>query len=247
LDDEVTVMQVFKRHHNTLARVFVVGGLLAIVGLAVGGSAITRSPWWTKVGEPPDQPVPFSHKHHYEELGIDCRYCHWSVTQSAHAGVPSSEVCMTCHSQIWTNSPLLEPVRDSYNNNKPLVWNKVNNLPEFVYFDHSAHVNKGISCASCHGGIEKMHLTHKSQHFSMQWCLDCHRNPEKHIRPKEEVFNMYYKTPRNEEEMKAMLDRYNIPYDPNNIPRDQLELGKLLVKHYNIHKEQLSDCSICHR
>lgn len=239
--------QVFKRHHNTVARSLVVGGLLAIVGLALGGSAITRSAWWTKVGEPPDQPVPFSHKHHYEELGIDCRYCHWQVTQSAHAGVPSTQVCMTCHSQIWTNSPLLEPVRDSYNNDKPLVWYKVNNLPEFVYFDHSAHVNKGISCANCHQGIEKMHLTHKSQAFSMQWCLECHRNPEKYIRPKEEVFNMYYQTPRTQEEMKAMLDKYGIPYDPNNIPRNQLELGKLLVKHYNIHTEQLSDCSICHR
>ncbi|MCX7992824.1 MAG: cytochrome c family protein, partial [Fimbriimonadales bacterium] len=206
-----------------------------------------RSPWWTKAGEPQDQPVPFSHKHHYEELGIDCRYCHWQVTESAHAGVPSTQVCMTCHSQVWTNSPLLQPVRDSYNNEKPLVWNKVNNLPEFVYFDHSAHVNKGISCASCHGGIEKMHLTAKSQPFSMQWCLDCHRNPEKHIRPKEEVFNMYYRTPRSEEEMKALLDKHGIPYDPNNIPKNQLELGTLLVKHYNIHKEQLSDCSICHR
>ncbi len=239
--------QVFKRHHNTIARVTIFGGLLALVGLVLAGSSITRSPWMTHAGEPPDQPVPFSHKHHYEELGIDCRYCHWSVTQSAHAGIPATEVCMTCHSQIWTNSPLLQPVRDSYNNDKPLVWNKVNNLPEFVYFNHSAHVNKGISCATCHQGIEKMHLTAKSQPFSMWWCLDCHRNPEKHIRPKEEVFNMHYQTPRNPEEMKAMLDKYNIPYDPNAIPRNQIELGRLLVKHYNIHKEQLSDCSICHR
>ncbi len=239
--------QVFKRYHNTVARASIVGGLLALVGLVLGGSNITRSPWMTRVGEPPDQPVPFSHKHHYEELGIDCRYCHWSVTQQAHAGVPSAEVCMTCHSQVWTNSPLLQPVRDSYNNDQPLVWNKVNNLPEFVYFNHSAHVNKGISCATCHNGIEKMHLTHKSQAFSMWWCLDCHRNPEKHIRPVQEVFNMYYKTPTTQEEMKAMLDKHGIPYDPNNIPRNQLELGALLVKHYNIHKEQLSDCSICHR
>ncbi len=239
--------QVFRRHHNTVARATIISGVLAVVALALGGSSYTRSAWWTQTNEPPDQPVAFSHKHHYEELGIDCRYCHWSVTESAHAGVPSAEVCMSCHSQIWTNSPLLQPVRDAYNENKPLVWNKVNDLPEFVYFNHSAHVNKGISCATCHNGIEKMHLTHQSQYFSMQWCLDCHRNPEQHIRPTGEVFNMYYKTPRNADEMKALLDKHGIPYDSNNIPRNQLELGALLVKHYNIHKEQLSDCSICHR
>ncbi len=239
--------QVFRRHHNTVARATIISGVLAVVALALGGSSYTRSAWWTQTNEPPDQPVAFSHKHHYEELGIDCRYCHWSVTESAHSGVPSAEVCMSCHSQIWTNSPLLQPVRDAYNENKPLVWNKVNDLPEFVYFNHSAHVNKGISCATCHNGIEKMHLTHQSQYFSMQWCLDCHRNPEQHIRPTGEVFNMYYKTPRNADEMKALLDKHGIPYDSNNIPRNQLELGALLVKHYNIHKEQLSDCSICHR
>lgn len=238
--------QVFKRYHNTVARATIGGGLLALVALVLGGSSITRSPWWTRAGEPPDQPVPFSHKHHVEELGIDCRYCHWSATQAAHAGVPSAEVCMSCHSQVWTNSPLLQPIRDSYQQDKPLVWNKVNDLPEFVYFDHSVHVNKGIGCNECHAGIEKMHLTAKSQYFSMWWCLNCHRNPEKYIRPKEEVFNMYYKVPRTEAEMRALLEKHGIQWE-GRLPRNQEELGALLVKQYNIHKEQLSDCSVCHR
>ncbi len=238
--------QVFKRYHNTVARATIGGGLLALMALIFGGSSITRSPWWTRAGDPPDQPVPFSHKHHAEELGIDCRYCHWSVTQSAHAGVPPAEVCMTCHSQVWTNSPLLQPIRDSYQQDKPLVWNKVNDLPEFVYFDHSIHVNKGIGCNECHAGIEKMQLTAKSQPFSMWWCLNCHRNPEKYIRPKGEVFNMYYKVPRTEAEMRTLLEKHGIQWE-GQLPRNQEELGALLVKQYNIHKEQLSDCSICHR
>jgi len=238
--------QVFKRYHNTVARATIGGGLLALIALILGGSSITRSPWWTRAGNPPDQPVPFSHKHHAEELGIDCRYCHWSVTKSAHAGIPSAEVCMTCHSQIWTNSPLLQPVRDSFQQDKPIVWNKVNDLPEFVYFDHSIHVNKGIGCNECHAGIEKMQLTAKSQPFAMWWCLNCHRNPEKYIRPKGEVFNMYYKVPRTEEEMRALLEKHGIQWE-GQLPRNQEELGALLVKQYNIHKEQLSDCSVCHR
>jgi len=238
--------QVFKRYHNTVARATIGGGLLALITLILSGSSITRSPWWTRVGEPPDQPVPFSHKHHAEELGIDCRYCHWSVTKSAHAGIPPAEVCMACHSQIWTNSPLLQVVRDTYQQDKPIVWNKVNNLPEFVYFDHSIHVNKGIGCNECHAGIEKMQLTAKSQPFSMWFCLNCHRNPEQYIRPKGEVFNMYYTVPRTEEEMRALLEKHGIQWN-GQLPRNQQELGALLVKQYNIHKEQLSDCSVCHR
>jgi hypothetical protein len=216
--------QVFQRYSNTLARVSFAGGLLGLTALVIAGSNISRSGYVNKAMVPLDQPVPFSHKHHAEELGIDCRYCHGSVEVSAHAGVPATEVCMSCHSQVWTNSPLLQPVRDSYASGNPVVWNKVNDLPDFVYFNHSIHIAKGIGCNSCHTGINKMHLTYKSQPLSMAFCLDCHRNPEKYIRPKEEVFNMNYHYPSNQE-----------------------EVGVELVQKYNIHKEQLDNCWTCHR
>jgi len=171
-----------------------------------------------------DQPVPFSHKHHVKELGIDCRYCHNTVENSAVASVPPTHTCMSCHSQVWTNSPLLEPIRQSYLNGTPVQWNKVYDLPDFVYFNHSIHVQKGIGCTTCHGPIHEMNITYKAQPLSMSWCLDCHRQPEKYIRPREEVFNVNYQPPAN-----------------------QMELGAKLVKQYNIQKGQLTNCSICHR
>ena len=159
-----------------------------------------------------------------KELGIDCRYCHSTVEKSAVASVPPTHTCMSCHSQVWTNSPLLEPIRQSYLNGTPVKWNKVYDLPDFVYFNHSIHVQKGIGCDTCHGPVHEMNITYKAQPLSMAWCLDCHRQPEKYIRPKEEVYNYEYKQPKN-----------------------QLELGEKLVKEYGIRKEQLTDCAICHR
>jgi hypothetical protein len=216
--------QVFHRSSNTLARLSLVTvGAVVVSGVLIG-SNLSRSPYVTQVGAPVDQPVPFSHKHHVKELGIDCRYCHNTAETSAVASVPSTHTCMSCHSQVWTNSPLLEPVRQSYLEGKPIEWNKVYDLPDFVYFNHSIHIQKGIGCDTCHGPIHEMNITYKAQPLSMSWCLDCHRQPEKYIRPREEVFNYEYKPPKN-----------------------QLELGKKLVEEYGIRKEQLTDCSVCHR
>jgi hypothetical protein len=216
--------QVFHRSSNTLARLSIVTGAALLVSSVLIGSNLSRSPYVTKVGAPVDQPVPFSHKHHVKELGIDCRYCHSTVETSAVASVPPTHTCMSCHSQVWTNSPLLEPIRQSYLNGTPVKWNKVYDLPDFVYFNHSIHVQKGIGCDTCHGPVHEMNITYKAQPLSMAWCLDCHRQPEKYIRPKEEVYNYEYKQPKN-----------------------QLELGEKLVKEYGIRKEQLTDCAICHR
>jgi hypothetical protein len=216
--------QVFHRSSNTLARLSIVTGAALLVSSVLIGSNLSRSPYVTKVGAPVDQPVPFSHKHHVKELGIDCRYCHNTVETSAVASVPPTHTCMSCHSQVWTNSPLLEPIRQSYLNGTPVKWNKVYDLPDFVYFNHSIHVQKGIGCDTCHGPVHEMNITYKAQPLSMAWCLDCHRQPEKYIRPKEEVYNYEYKQPKN-----------------------QLELGEKLVKEYGIRKEQLTDCAICHR
>lgn len=216
--------QIFGPGANTMARVSLVA-LIALPGLALAtGSAITRSSFNTKVGVPVDQPVPFSHMHHVSELGIDCRYCHNSVEKSATAGLPATSVCMSCHSQIWTNSPLLEPVRKAAASNKPIQWTLVNSVPDFVYFNHSIHVAKGVGCNTCHGPVGEMMSTFKGNSFQMAWCLDCHRKPEQFIRPRNQVFNMNYVPPTN-----------------------QLELGAKLLKLHDIKKGQLDDCSICHR
>src|SRR3569832_2203673 len=163
-------------------------------------AAYSRSPYNTKVEVPLNQPVPFSHQHHVAELGIDCRYCHTSVEKSSYAGLPPTETCMSCHSQIWTNSPLLEPVRKSYEDNTPIEWNKVNTVPQFVNFNHSIHVARGVNCNQCHGPVNDMQITFKGRAIQMQWCLQCHRAPEKYLykeadsaSPRQQVFNLYWK------------------------------------------------------
>ena len=194
-----------------------VGSLLSII------LNINRLDYVSKVNVPIDQPVPFSHKHHVQGMGIDCRYCHTTVEESAFAGIPPTETCMTCHSQIWTEAPLLEPVRESYRTNTSLQWNRVHDLPDFVYFDHSIHLSKGIGCQSCHGQVDEMPLMWKENTLNMEWCLECHRAPEKFIRPQEEVFNMTWQA------------------------QDQESLGPKLVAEYQVQTSQLTNCSICHR
>src|SRR5690349_6832089 len=182
--------QIFHRSANTLSRVTIFGAvfIVAFVLWVIGG--IVRSPTGTDQGIEREQPVPFSHQHHVAGLGIDCRYCHTSVETSSFAGIPATKVCMNCHSQIWTDSPMLEPVRESYRSGKPLIWNRVNALPGFVYFDHSIHVKQGVGCSTCHGRVDKMPMTRQTASLYMEWCLDCHRRPERFVRPREEVFNM---------------------------------------------------------
>jgi hypothetical protein len=199
--------------------VIILGGTVAWVA---GG--MYRSGYTTNVNVAIEQKVPFSHEHHVNGLGIQCAYCHTSVEQSAFAGIPPTHTCMTCHSQIWNTSPMLQPVRSSYQTQRPLEWVRVHDLPDFAYFNHSIHINKGIGCQTCHGQVDKMPLMWRTNTLFMSWCLDCHRAPEKYIRPKEEVFSMTYEQPEN-----------------------QLELGRELLKKYNIHSKQLTDCSICHR
>src|SRR5665213_649229 len=215
--------QIFRRRSNSIARASIVGAVLLICGSGWVLYAVYWSPWTTRQMIPLEQPVPFSHKHHVYGLGIDCRYCHTTVEKSAFAGVPATEICMTCHSQIWKDAPMLAPVRESLAQNKPLRWNRVNDTPDFVFFNHSIHVNHGIGCATCHGQLDQMPLTWKSHTLYMKWCLNCHRAPEKYIRPRDEVFNL------------------------NWTATNQLALGKKLVADYHVHTEQLTDCSMCHR
>lgn len=215
--------QIFRPRSNSIAR-----ASLAVVVLLICTSgwilhAVYWSPWTTLEMTPLEQPVPFSHKHHVFGLGLDCRFCHTTVQKSSFAGMPSSETCMTCHSQIWKDAPMLAQVRQSLADNTPLRWNRVNQTPDFVFFDHSVHVNHGIGCVTCHGQLDQMPMTWKSHTLYMKWCLGCHREPEKYIRPREEVFNLNWST------------------------TNQLALGRKLVADYHVRTEQLTDCSMCHR
>jgi hypothetical protein len=216
--------QIFRRSSNTIARITVVCGVLAPFGLAWATYVVYWSPWTTRVGEEIPQPVPFSHKHHVQDDGIDCRYCHTSVEKSGFAGIPSTEICMTCHSQLWTQAPALAPVRESLATGERLRWNRVHDLPDFVFFDHSIHVAKGIGCSTCHGRVDEMPLTSKQQSLYMKWCLDCHSDPAQLIRPRSEVFNMAWQPPSTQH-----ID------------------GAKLLRQYHVDPTTLQDCSTCHR
>jgi hypothetical protein len=214
--------QIFHPSFNSLSRLSIVfGGVLAGAAL-LGILQIGRSPYVTRAQETREQPVPFSHKHHVSGLGLDCRYCHTSVETSAFAGIPPTKTCMTCHSQIWADSPMLEPVRESYRTDESIEWLRLHDLADFVYFNHSIHVNKGVGCDTCHGPVNDMPLMWKEKTLQMEWCLECHREPERFVRPREEVFNYEW-----------------VP------PTDQLTLGRELVEKYDI--QRLDNCSVCHR
>ncbi len=217
--------QTFHRSTNTLARVSIFGAVF-VAGAAVWLAAtVYRSAYFTNVGEAQEQPVMFSHKHHVNGLGIDCRYCHGSVEVSAYAGIPPTETCMSCHSLVWSDAEMLAPVRQSYSSGESLRWNRVHDLPDFVYFDHSIHVSKGVGCTTCHGQIDQMPLVWKANSLYMEWCLECHREPARYVRPVERVFDVNWRP-----------------------PADQLERGRELVQQYGIADTiNLTNCSICHR
>ena len=223
--------QIFHPSMNTIARASIFALGLIAAAIAVGFYFFVQSPYMTQVDVAREQPVPFSHRHHVDELGIDCRYCHTSVEDEAFAGIPPTHTCMTCHSQIHTGSEMLEPVRASYRTGVPLKWTRVHDLSDFVYFNHSIHVNKGIGCETCHGPVNEMPLAYKSETMFMAWCLECHRAPEKFIRPQEEIYTFGW-DPKDQGELAA---------------ESQQALGAELVAEYNIETGRLDDCSICHR
>jgi ferredoxin len=190
--------QIFDRSSNALARMSLVLTGLIVIALGVTLDQLQRSPWVTRQGQRPDQPVPFSHKHHVQGLGLQCQYCHVTVEKSSYAGIPPTKTCMNCHAQIWTNAQLLEPVRASWATGQSLPWTKVHDLPDFVYFSHEIHVNKGLGCSSCHGRVDQMPLMYAENTLQMEWCLDCHRNPAKNLRPTSQIYNMAWEKPADE-------------------------------------------------
>ena len=213
--------QIFHRSTNTIARISLFGAVFFLAVLGWIFMQLDRSAYNTREGVTINQPVPFSHDHHTAGLGIDCRYCHTSVEVAASAGIPPTATCMNCHKQIWNDSPMLEPVRSSWATGEPLQWWRVHDLPDYVYFDHSIHIAKGVGCASCHGRVDKMPLIYQASSLQMEWCLECHREPERFVRPREEIFNMAWKAD------------------------DQATLGAELVDRYQI--EPSTSCSRCHR
>lgn len=212
----------FGKYSNTFARLTLFFGAASAVGILFLLDVIQRSPYVTEVDIVKDQPVPFSHQHHVGGLGIDCRYCHTSVEQSSFAGIPPTATCMNCHSQIWADSPMLEPVRDSYRSGKPIEWVRLHDLPDFVYFNHSIHVTKGIGCTTCHGQVDEMPLMWKTKSLYMGWCLDCHKHPDPYFREPGQVFRTDWR-PSGYETRQAQLRR-----------------------EYHV-QDNLIHCSACHR
>src|SRR5438067_2695070 len=181
----------FKPWTNTAFRVALVALALALGGGVIAGPMLyVRSPLYTQQQDPIDQPVQFDHRHHVGDEGIDCRYCHFTVEKGPFAGIPPTSVCLNCHSQVWNKSPKLAPVRESFFADRPIVWNKVNKLPHFVYFNHSIHVAKGVGCVTCHGRVDQMAEIRQGPSMQMGWCLDCHRNPSPNLRPREYITAM---------------------------------------------------------
>jgi hypothetical protein len=214
--------QIFHRSANTISKLSLAGALLFVGGLIALAIVLGSSSYVTRAQEYIEQPVQFSHRHHVLDDGIDCRYCHTSVETSPFAGIPPTKTCMNCHSQIWAQAPILEPVRASFRDDQPLRWIRVHDLPAFVYFNHSVHVKKGMGCETCHGRIDEMPLTLQQNTLQMQWCLQCHRNPENFVRPRSEIFTMGYRPP---------------------VP--QSVIGPRLVQEYGI--QASTSCSTCHR
>ena len=220
--------QIFTASADTRLRtgVLLVVLVFAVCILFLGG--FMDSTYATRVGWVRDQPVPFSHEHHVGALGIDCRYCHTSVEVSAQAGLPPTHVCMTCHSELWTGAPMLAPVRESLTSGKPIAWRRVARLPDYVYFNHSIHISRGVPCVACHGRVDHIPLLARAEPFQMRWCLDCHRNPAPRLRPRDQVTRMDW----------SDWDRH---------PERHKDFGRRMMARYHIEPAKLIDCSTCHR
>ena len=214
--------QIFHPSTNTISRVSIFAVVFTVAFAGWIAAALDRSSIVTRQNVILEQPVPFSHDHHVGEIGIDCRYCHTSVETSSFAGIPPTSTCMNCHNELFKDSPMLEPIRESFRSGQPIAWTRVHDVPDFVYFNHSIHVAKGIGCTSCHGEIDEMPITWKAESLKMEWCLDCHRDPASNVRPRSEVFN--------------------VDWDPNSLTTEQ---RAQLVDEYHIQSK--TSCSTCHR
>jgi hypothetical protein len=217
--------QVFHPSMNVVSRASIAAVAIAVPILGILGWGISQS-YGNEMHTPREQPIPFSHKHHVGDDGIDCRYCHSTVDKGASAGMPSTYTCMTCHSQIWSESPELEKLREAFRLGQAIKWQRVHDLPDFAYFNHSIHVKKGVSCVSCHGRVDEMPLVWKEKTMNMAFCIDCHKDPKPHLRPREFVTDLAWK-PK---------------------PEDAAKMGgELFDKYHVMGRQQMTNCSTCHR
>ena len=233
---------IFRPKHNYLARLSLVVGGLGALGAVSAILIYVRTPLARGMQDPVEQPIQFDHRHHTRDEGIDCRFCHQTVETSPFAGIPSTQLCMNCHSQIWNGSPMLEKVRQSFIEDKPIVWTKVNDVPDFVFFNHAIHVNKGVGCVSCHGRVDTMAAVGKAKTLTMAFCLECHRNPGPSLRPVEEVTNMEWKAPvasaHGESHGESLGESHHAALDPQ-------AFAKKMVKDNDVHTR--TSCTTCHR
>jgi hypothetical protein len=213
--------QIFRRRTNRVVRVGIVVAIVLVTGLIGLAIRLDRSPRVTQVGAVREQPVPFSHETHVGRNGFDCRYCHSSVERSGFAGIPPTRTCMNCHVAVLPKNTDLMTVREGFKAGRPIEWTRVHDLPDYVFFDHSIHIHKGVGCTTCHGPVDQMAVMRQEASLQMDWCLTCHRNPEQYVRPRSEVFSVSYQPPAN-----------------------QIEVGRRLVAEYAI--EKLTSCSTCH-
>ena len=237
--------QLFSRSADMMLQAVLIGGILLVTLLFSALFAVVRSPDITNQNVTIEQTVPFSHQHHVGDIGIDCRYCHQSVETSAIAGVPPTQVCMNCHRELWNQSEMLAPVRESWETGQPLVWNRVHDLPDYVYFNHSIHIHKGIGCYECHGEVDQMRLTRQAEPLTMHWCLDCHRNPEAHVRPRSLVF-----TPKPLEDLADTTEfQEAVATLLAQDARDDSGVVELLRQRLatDYHLDERTDCYTCHR
>lgn len=217
-------VQIFAPRANSIIRLSLAAIPCAVVVFFLFAYQFAASPYTTSEGWTPDQPVPFSHKHHVGALGLDCRYCHGGVEDTSFAGIPPTATCMTCHSQLWTNAGILAPVRNSLAEDRPIRWNRVYSLPDYVYFNHSVHVKNGVGCSTCHGDMTTQPLTMQKAPLTMGWCLQCHRDPGPHLRPEKAIFD---------------------PHAPD--PHNNAAKSEAMLRHYVIETSNMTDCSTCHR
>lgn len=214
---------IFPKWANKLPKMIIIAAIIVVTALTIAMTAFL-TPKYSNVGYQPIQPVPFDHYLHVGQLGMDCRYCHTYVDRSPHSNVPSASTCMNCHNQVKTDSPLLAPIRESYDSGMPVNWVRIHDTPDYVYFNHTVHINRGVSCVECHGKINEMPVVFQSKSLTMQFCLDCHRKPELKVRPLDKVFDLNWKAES---------------------PKAQLEMGKKFVHDWKINPPV--SCSGCHR
>ncbi len=235
----------FPRWTNSVSKVMAAGTLL-VPALAIGGIWYTaRTPAVTNQNVDADQPIQFDHRHHNWEQGIDCRYCHTSVETSASAGIPSTQICIGCHGQVWNKSPRLEKVRQAFFEEKPIQWTKVHDLPDFVYFNHSIHVTKGVGCTTCHGRVDQMANMRQAKPLTMQWCLDCHRNPQSELRPVDEVTNMLWNPDEYARERLHQSGKSHEEMTFSAIAAEREKVAEELTAKLNVHPR--AACDTCHR